>query len=177
VQDGDSGRISGTGETTNGSEANGLVHRTPSRTRPSGTEINVLDILHLGQVVEKNCIEIRRKRGEIMDDGIGFVVVILLIIGFSYSLIKQIQHTLSIQKADKTANYKRLLLGNYLTSIAFAGFMVSFTLNISVALQTIKSSMITSNGTSISCFIFLVVLLIAKFGITPKAPKYTGLLH
>lgn len=29
----DSGRISGTGETTNGSEANGLVHRTPSGKR------------------------------------------------------------------------------------------------------------------------------------------------
>ncbi|MGY3189019.1 hypothetical protein [Lysinibacillus sp. TE18511] len=35
VEDGDYGRIGGTGETTNGSEANGLVHRTPS-----GTEIN-----------------------------------------------------------------------------------------------------------------------------------------
>ncbi|MFJ5566193.1 hypothetical protein [Lysinibacillus xylanilyticus] len=40
MEDGDYGRIGGTGETTNGSEANGLVHRTPFGTRPSGTEIN-----------------------------------------------------------------------------------------------------------------------------------------
>ena len=36
----DGGRIGGTGESTNGSEANGLVHRTLSRIRTSGTEIN-----------------------------------------------------------------------------------------------------------------------------------------
>lgn len=40
VEDGDYGRIGGTGETNNGIEANGLVHSTPSGTCPSGTEIN-----------------------------------------------------------------------------------------------------------------------------------------
>lgn len=103
-----------------------------------------------------------------MNEGIGFVVVALLIIGFAYGLVKQIQHTLSIQKANKTVNYKRSLFGNYLTCIAFAGFLISFLLNVSVAKQMIQSSSITSNGTSASCFIFLAVLLIAKFGITPK---------
>ncbi|REB10093.1 hypothetical protein DVB69_04620 [Sporosarcina sp. BI001-red] len=106
-----------------------------------------------------------------MNVGIGFTVVALLVIGFSYGLVKQIQHTLSIRKANKTANYKRTLFGNYLTCISFAGFLVSYVLNVSAA----KSSMITSNGTSASCFIFLMVILIAKFGITPKAPKYTGI--
>lgn len=110
-----------------------------------------------------------------MNEVIGFTVVALLIIGFSYGLVKQIQHTLSLQKANKVDNYKRPLFGNYLTCITFAGLLISFVLNVSVSMQLIQSSTITSNGTSISCFIFLAVLLIAKFGITPKAPKHTGL--
>ncbi|MCY9547204.1 hypothetical protein [Lysinibacillus xylanilyticus] len=40
VEDGDYGGIGGTGETNNGSEANGLVHSKPSGTCPSGMEIN-----------------------------------------------------------------------------------------------------------------------------------------
>lgn len=109
-----------------------------------------------------------------MNDVIGFAVVTLLIIGFPYGLVKQIQHTLSIQKTKNVDNYKRLLFGNCLTCIAFVGFLISFVLNVSVALQLIQSSTITGNSTSASCIIFIVVLLIAKFGITPKVPKHIG---
>jgi|APAra7269097235_1048549.scaffolds.fasta_scaffold107860_2 hypothetical protein len=55
VEDGDYGRIGGTGETNNGCEANGLVHRTPSGTRPSGTEIN-------GFTLFKNLARLFKKR-------------------------------------------------------------------------------------------------------------------
>lgn len=60
-----------------------------------------------------------------MNEGIGFVVAALLIIGFAYGLVKQIQHTLRIKKANKTVNYKRSLFGNYLTCFAFLSFLIS----------------------------------------------------
>ncbi|VDG97730.1 Uncharacterised protein [Lysinibacillus sphaericus] len=110
-----------------------------------------------------------------MEEGIGFTVVVLLVIGFSFGLVKQIQHTLNLQKANKTDNYKRLLFGNYLACITFAGFLVSYVLNVTVAMQIIKSITITSNSTSVSCFIFLLLVLITKFGIIPKTPKYPGI--
>lgn len=112
-----------------------------------------------------------------MNEGIGYVVVALLIIGFTYGLVKQVQHTIAVQNSNKTVNYKRTLLGNYLTCISFAGFLISFILNVSVAMQIIQSGAITSNNTSASCFMFLAILLIAKFGITPKKPRQTGLLN
>jgi dihydroxyacetone kinase len=106
-----------------------------------------------------------------MNEGIGYVVVVLLIIGFVYALVRQIKHTLAVQNSDRTVDYKTSLFGNYLTCIAMAGFLISFVLNLVVSMQFMQSSMITSNNTSASCFIFLAVLFIAKFTIVPKNPK------
>lgn len=54
-----------------------------------------------------------------MVDVIGYVMVALLIISFTYGLLRQIQHTLAIQNANKTdvSNYKRALFGNYIVCI------------------------------------------------------------
>ena len=101
-----------------------------------------------------------------MNDTIGYAVVILFIIGSTYGLIKQLQLTMNIQRNHESD--RRLVIGNYLTSISFAGFIISFVLNVLVALQVIQSSTITSNNTSVSCGFFLLVLLISRFGITPK---------
>ena len=101
-----------------------------------------------------------------MNDTIGYAVVVLFIIGSTYGLIKQIYLTMNIQRNNKSD--RRLLIGNYLTSISFAGFITSFVLNILVAIQGIQSSTITSNNTSVSCAFFLLILLISKFRITPK---------
>lgn len=58
-----------------------------------------------------------------LDEIIGYVVVVFLITGFTYGFVRQIQHTLTIRKANKTAvsNYRRTLIGNYITCLSFGG--------------------------------------------------------
>ncbi|VDG97672.1 Uncharacterised protein [Lysinibacillus sphaericus] len=108
-----------------------------------------------------------------LDEIIGYVVVVFLITGFTYGFVRQIQHTLTIRKANKTAgsNYRRTLFGNYITCLSFGGFLISYMLNVFVAMRIMQSNILTSNNTIFSCFVFLVVLLIAKFGVIPKSRK------
>jgi phosphotransferase system glucose/maltose/N-acetylglucosamine-specific IIC component len=101
-----------------------------------------------------------------VNDTIGYAIVALFIMGSTYGLIKQLQLTMNIQRNNKSD--RRLVIGNYLTSISFAGFIISFILNVLVAIQVIQSSTITSNNTSVSCVFFLLVLLVSRFLITPK---------
>lgn len=110
-----------------------------------------------------------------MNEGSGYVVAVLLIIGFVFVLVRQIQHTSAIQNGDRTVDYKRALLGNSLMCIALAGFLVSFGLNLIVSMKFMESITITSNNTNAGCFIFLAVLFIAKFGIIPKSTKQSSL--
>lgn len=108
-----------------------------------------------------------------VDEIIGYAVVVFLITCFTYGFVRQLQHTLTFRKADKTAvsNYKRTLFGNYITCLSFGGFLISYMLNVLVTMRIIQSTILTSNNTSFSCFVFLVVLLIAKFGVIPKCRK------
>ncbi|WP_039043619.1 hypothetical protein [Sporosarcina sp. ZBG7A] len=108
-----------------------------------------------------------------LDEIIGYVVVVFLITGFTYGFVRQIQDTLTIRKANKTAvsNYRRTLIGNYITCLSFGGVLISYLLNVLVAMRIIQSNILTSNNTGFSCFVFLVVLLIAKFGAIPKSRK------
>ncbi|MGV3466091.1 MAG: hypothetical protein ACO1OT_12460 [Heyndrickxia sp.] len=106
-----------------------------------------------------------------MDELIGKVIVFLFIGGFIYGLIRQIKHTITIQKVKKTAlpKYSRLLIGNYLMCISFFGFIISFLLNVFVGMQIVRSNdFITSNTTCLSCFVFLLTLLMAKYWVIPK---------
>lgn len=101
-----------------------------------------------------------------MNDTIGFTVVAIFVLGSTYGFIKQVQHTLTIQRDNKSN--KRLLFGNYLTSISFLGFIISYILNVLVGMQVIQSNSITSNSTGFICFLFIAVLLISRYKITPK---------
>ena len=101
-----------------------------------------------------------------MNDTIGYAIVILFIMASTHGLIKQLQLTVNIQKNNKSD--RRLVISNYVTSISFAGFIISFILNVLVAIQVIQLSTITSNNTSVSCIFFLLVLLISRFLIKPK---------
>src|SRR4051794_31816595 len=114
-----------------------------------------------------------------MVDVIGYVLAAFLLIGFTYVLVRQIQHTLTIQKANKTdvPNYRRSLFGNYLTCVSFLGFLISYLLNVLVAMQIIQSNIITSDNTGFSCFVFLLVLLIAEFEVIPKSCGQNQLLN
>ncbi|MGE7621486.1 hypothetical protein ACQKMD_00140 [Viridibacillus sp. NPDC096237] len=111
-----------------------------------------------------------------MGDVIGYTVVVFLIIVFTYGLVLQVQHTLTIKKANKSdvSNYRRLLFGNYLTCVSFLGFLSSYILNILVKMQIIQLNFLTSDNTGFSCFVFLLVLLIAKFGVIPKIVNETN---
>lgn len=106
-----------------------------------------------------------------LDEIIGYAVVVFLITSFTYGFVRQIQHTLTILKANKTAlsNYRRTLFGNYIKCLSFGGFLISYILNVLVAMRIIQSNILTSNNTVFTCFIFLVVLLIAKFGVIPRS--------
>lgn len=102
-------------------------------------------------------------------DVMGYLVVSIFIIGVSYGLIHQIQLLLTIKKNDKAPNYRRLMFAYYLTCFSIAGFLVSFILNVLVYLQFIHPQIVTSNGTNLSCFIFLFVLFVSKFVIRPRS--------
>ncbi|WP_342614688.1 hypothetical protein [Peribacillus frigoritolerans] len=100
---------------------------------------------------------------------ISFLIIVMLIIAFTYGLIIQIQQIVSIRKGKKSqyAHYKQLLIGNYLVCLSYSGFF-SYILNSLLASRIIPASFITSDNTSFCCFSFLAILLIAKFGIIPK---------
>ncbi|MGE6612880.1 hypothetical protein ACQKFG_20520 [Peribacillus sp. NPDC076916] len=101
---------------------------------------------------------------------ISFLIIVMLIIAFTYGLIIQIRQIVSIRKGKKSqyAHYKRLLIGNYLVCLSYSGFLFSYILNSLLASRIIPASFITSDNTSFFCFSFLAILLIAKFGIIPK---------
>lgn len=113
-----------------------------------------------------------------MEDIIGYLFVVFILIGITYGFVKQLQYSLTIQRTDTKGilNYNRLLYGNYLASFSMFGFIISYILNVLIALQIIKYDIVTSDITALSCFIFLLVLLIAKLLIIPKSPKHKKLL-
>ncbi|TKH07441.1 hypothetical protein FC682_00710 [Peribacillus simplex] len=94
----------------------------------------------------------------------------MLIIGFTYGLIRQFRHCVSIRNGNKSeyVHYKRVLIGNYLICLSYSGFLFSYILNSLLSSRIIPASFITSDNTSFCCFGFLTLLLIAKFGIIPK---------
>ncbi|MEK3886768.1 hypothetical protein [Bacillus sp. FSL K6-3431] len=114
-----------------------------------------------------------------MVDTLSYFVVVMLIIGFAYGLIRQIQHTFNIRNVNKSVflNYRRSLIGNYLCCVSYAGFIIAYTLNILVASRLLATTFFTSNNTSLSCFIFILLLLVAKFGIIPKRSNPFEILH
>lgn len=114
-----------------------------------------------------------------MDDLIGYVVVVIIILGISYGLVIQIKNTMDTRKVNKTrfSNYKRSLLGNYITCMSLLGFLISYILNVLVGLQIIESKSITSDSTVISCFVFILVLIISKLFIIPKNSNQHKLLN
>jgi hypothetical protein len=108
---------------------------------------------------------------------IDFVIAVILIIGFTYGLIRQFRHCVSIRNRNKSeyVHYKRVLIGNYLICLSYSGFLFSYILNSLLSSRIIPASFITSDNTSFCCFGFLAILLIAKFGIIPNENEQVGL--
>jgi hypothetical protein len=103
-----------------------------------------------------------------MNNLISYAVVILFISSLFYVLIRQVKQTILLHKKRKLDIPKRLLIGNYLTSFSMAGFLFAFILNVLVFLELFPLTSLTSNNTAIACFLFLLVFLISKYGITSK---------
>lgn len=112
-----------------------------------------------------------------MVDVIDYVVVLFLILLLTYGLYKQIQHTLIVRKAHKIVSCKRTLFGNWLSCASLAGFLISYTLNVFVAMKLIQSNIMTSDSTSFSSFIFLLIFIIAKFWVIPKTDRRNELFQ
>jgi RsiW-degrading membrane proteinase PrsW (M82 family) len=103
-----------------------------------------------------------------MNSLISYAIVVLFISSLFYILIRQVKQTVSIQKKRKSDIPKRLLIGSYLTTFSMAGFLLAFILNVLLYLQLFPSTNLTSNNTAIACSLFLLSLLISKYGIMPK---------
>ena len=106
-----------------------------------------------------------------MNGLIDYFFVSVVFLGFLYGFFKQIQYTIVIIKSHKKVTFNMLLVGNIITTFAFAGFLISLALNLTVYYLLIDSLLITSNSTAFSAFLFLVILFIAKFKIAPAKTK------
>jgi len=101
-----------------------------------------------------------------MDELIGFLVIGMFILGLIYGCIKQIQFTIAIrnnQTVKKVELYKC-----YLACIFYLGFVLSYLLNILVNLPNMAISTITSSNTSISCYLFLILLILTKIKLSSR---------
>ena len=110
------------------------------------------------------------KRGGSMDEVLGYFMVAVMLIGLSYGFINQFQNTVAMRN-EKTVK-KKDLWKSYIACLSFLGLIFSYLLNILVALSFIHSNIITSDNTSIGCYLFLILLLLAKLKInSPSLPK------
>lgn len=62
----------------------------------------------------------------------------------------------------------REILAKYLTIFAQVGFLLSFACKVFIGIQGIQSTVVTSELTSIACFLFIFLYVITKFIIKPK---------
>ena len=111
-----------------------------------------------------------------MNDLLGYAVAALFAVGFIYAFIKQVKQTIIIRNETKVKDCKRLLVGNYITSIALGGFLLSYIASLFIRIQWIAPNIIASGDAIISCFIFLVILVIARFLIISEENKQNKLL-
>ncbi|RLQ91293.1 hypothetical protein [Planomicrobium sp. Y74] len=119
-----------------------------------------------------------------MEDFVGYIFVSLMIFGFGYALVWQIRDTLAIKRTARweTSFDKRKIAGHYLMVLSFAGFFVSYLLNVAIGTlshirpDTVQHALVNSNNTASACFLFLVAFLISKFMIVPKEEEGQRLL-
>lgn len=102
-----------------------------------------------------------------MNDVIGYCIVGILVIGFAWGFVLQLQQLRQIRKT-KEMFQKKVVYGHYIRFIAYAGFLTAYILNILIAVQLVPNAFFTDNNTSLGCFLFLVILLLANLFMIPK---------
>ncbi|MBZ9691411.1 hypothetical protein [Clostridium sp. M14] len=101
-----------------------------------------------------------------MNNIMGFIIITIFICGLSYGFLRQIKETSYIIKINKFTD--RSVIGNLICSISYGAFLISYILNVLISLEILGIFIITSENTSFSCGIFLMISLISKYIIVPK---------
>lgn len=98
------------------------------------------------------------------------IVPILIIGAFAYGAFKQIKESISVVKVvpwDST-NHKRLIVGHYLFSLSYVGFVVALIVNLAVYNYTFPQPYSTANAASMTAFYCLLMMFVAELGVMPK---------
>lgn len=102
-----------------------------------------------------------------MDDSIGYLILGILIIGFTFGLALQIQQVLRMRKENKPLqNRVRYVL--YVRCVAYIGFLTAYILNVLIAAGNVPNAYVTDRNTSLWSFLFLIVLLLTYFVVRPN---------
>jgi hypothetical protein len=112
-----------------------------------------------------------------MSDVSGYIVVVLLLMGFMYALAREAKHAIYLQKNSNHMKRveKKELVNQNLLCLFLGGFITSYLLNILVGLHIIASDTITSNTTGVSCVLFLLAFIVVKIRIS-RNKQYEGKL-
>lgn len=102
------------------------------------------------------------------------IIPLLFIALFVYGLAKQFQQSMLLHKtvSPSSAFNKRLLIGNHLYTLSFAGFVILLILNAFVYTGILPQTQLLGNTVSLTGFLFLVLMFIFKFGVIPKDQQH-----
>ncbi|SDJ12436.1 hypothetical protein [Salimicrobium halophilum] len=103
-----------------------------------------------------------------MGEIFGYIVVAIFVAGLMYSLYHHIRLVLRINGWKNTPAYKRTLIGNSLSALALAGFLIAFVYNIGIGLGIVSDAIISSSAANAACFLFVGILIVSKFFVTPR---------
>ncbi|OZS77302.1 hypothetical protein CF394_12165 [Tetzosporium hominis] len=92
------------------------------------------------------------------------VFLVILLVGFTYGLVKQIKYTIDLKENRNTIKNKRKIIGNIMFTFFYSVFLITYVLNL-INLQTL----VQYNELILQlCFISVLFALVSKFLITPK---------
>lgn len=101
-----------------------------------------------------------------MWDFLDSIIIVPIIGAFAYGLIRQIQETITLTKSGE--NDTKTLGWSRVCSVAYGVFLISYILNIAIALMGVNHTLFTSKNTSSLCIISLAVFFISKYGVDYK---------
>ncbi|WP_347860958.1 hypothetical protein U0355_09650 [Salimicrobium sp. PL1-032A] len=107
-----------------------------------------------------------------MQEYFGYIVIALFVAGLLFSLWHHLRILKDSSKWKNTPSYKRILIGNILSTLAVAGFLGGFVYNIGISTGVIHASIFTGREANAACFLFAGVLIVSKVFITPRQ-KYS----
>ncbi len=98
------------------------------------------------------------------------IVPILIIAAFAYGAFGQIKESIAVAKSvpwDST-NDKRIIVGTYLLSLSYLGFVLALIVNLAVYNYSFPQPASTANAASLTAFYCFLMMFVAELGIMPK---------